>query len=231
LCRKVDFMPELIVALDGPDPLDLAVRLRRESAVRWFKISELTLFRETLARFYHFANAAGDARFFLDFKLAHPRFTCAEIARRVADCPHVAALSCATPAATEAAVGAAAGSALRIWQVVGLTDNGQGQLVHRMPGAHGVICPGYHAPLYNEAGIDVVTPGVRIPPFPADSHKWVTAPQQCHEQGITHAVVGRPIWQAGNPVAAARSFLAALRCAKLEASDSAPMQSEPAEET
>ena len=56
----------------------------------------------------------------------------------------------------------------------------------------------------------IVTPGVR--PVGADlgDQKRVMTPAQAMANGADHVVVGRPIWQAANPKAAAENILREL---------------------
>ncbi|NIZ15447.1 orotidine 5'-phosphate decarboxylase / HUMPS family protein, partial [Phaeobacter sp. HF9A] len=56
----------------------------------------------------------------------------------------------------------------------------------------------------------IVTPGVR--PVGADlgDQKRVTTPAQALAAGVDHIVVGRPVWQAPSPRAAAEAILAEM---------------------
>ncbi|EBA13772.1 orotidine-5'-phosphate decarboxylase [Roseobacter sp. CCS2] len=81
-------------------------------------------------------------------------------------------------------------------------------------GADGVIASPQEAALIRalpEAkGKLIVTPGVRPAGAALGDQKRVTTPAQAIANGADHVVVGRPIWQAENPKAAAQSILAEL---------------------
>lgn len=53
----------------------------------------------------------------------------------------------------------------------------------------------------------IVTPGVRPAGAAAGDQKRVATPHQALTDGADHIVIGRPIWQATNPAAAARAIL------------------------
>lgn len=218
-------MTYLIVDLaPARDPLRLMGDLYHEVGVRWFKVDE----RAALSPIGHVALTARDlaARpdlyVFADFKLAHPRFTVADIVGRLADLG-VAAVSTFTPAATEAAVRAAEGSPLRVWMVHKLSD--EEREITRIgvfsvvlsTGAHGVIFPASDVAYAIPSGFRgaVVVPGVRLiedaVPDRFSGHIHCCTPSQVRASGATHAVVGRPIALAADLVAAARAYLAALR--------------------
>jgi orotidine-5'-phosphate decarboxylase len=83
-----------------------------------------------------------------------------------------------------------------------------------MAGADGVIASPQEAGLIRAlpeaAGKLIVTPGVR--PVGADrgDQKRVATPAQAVANGADHVVVGRPIWQAADPRAAAQDILREL---------------------
>lgn len=81
-------------------------------------------------------------------------------------------------------------------------------------GADGVIASPQEARMIRalpEAnGKLIVTPGVRPQGAALGDQKRVATPQQAISDGADHIVVGRPIWQAKDPVAAARAVLAEL---------------------
>jgi orotidine-5'-phosphate decarboxylase len=82
-------------------------------------------------------------------------------------------------------------------------------------GADGVIVSPWEAAriraLPEAAGKLIVTPGVRPAGADADDQKRVATPRQAIAEGADHIVVGRPVWQADNPRAAAEAVLAELR--------------------
>ena len=57
------------------------------------------------------------------------------------------------------------------------------------------------------AGRLIVTPGVRPAGSEAGDQKRIETPATAIAQGADHIVVGRPIWQAEDPRAAARAIL------------------------
>lgn len=56
----------------------------------------------------------------------------------------------------------------------------------------------------------IVTPGVRPAGAALGDQKRVATPAQAISDGADHIVVGRPIWQAPDPAAAARAIRDAL---------------------
>ncbi len=82
-------------------------------------------------------------------------------------------------------------------------------------GADGVICSPQEAALVRalpEAdGKLIVTPGVRPAGADLGDQKRVMTPAQAIAAGADHVVVGRPVWQAADPRAAANDILAELR--------------------
>ena len=60
------------------------------------------------------------------------------------------------------------------------------------------------------AGMNFVTPGIRTGAEKADDQKRTLSPREAIAAGATHLVVGRPIYAAPDPVAAAQSILASI---------------------
>jgi orotidine-5'-phosphate decarboxylase len=56
----------------------------------------------------------------------------------------------------------------------------------------------------------IVTPGVRPAGADKGDQKRVATPAQAIADGADHIVVGRPVWQAADPRAAARAILSEL---------------------
>ena len=81
-------------------------------------------------------------------------------------------------------------------------------------GADGVIASPQEAALIRAlpeaAGKLIVTPGVRPAGAALGDQKRVATPAQAILDGADHIVVGRPIWQATSPIAAAKAVLAEL---------------------
>jgi orotidine-5'-phosphate decarboxylase len=83
-----------------------------------------------------------------------------------------------------------------------------------MAGADGVIASPMEAAairaLPEARGKLIVTPGVRPPGSATGDQKRIATPGQALRDGADHIVVGRPVWQAADPAAAARAILADL---------------------
>ncbi|MCB2159208.1 MAG: orotidine 5'-phosphate decarboxylase, partial [Rhodobacteraceae bacterium] len=81
-------------------------------------------------------------------------------------------------------------------------------------GADGVICSPNEAALIRalpEAdGRLIVTPGVRPAGTALGDQKRVATPAEAVADGADHIVVGRPIWRAPDPRAAAEAVIAEL---------------------
>ena len=63
----------------------------------------------------------------------------------------------------------------------------------------------------------IVTPGVRPVGAALGDQKRVMTPAQAVAAGADHVVVGRPVWQAPDPVAAANAILAELASPQAQA--------------
>jgi orotidine-5'-phosphate decarboxylase len=81
-------------------------------------------------------------------------------------------------------------------------------------GADGVIASPQEAAqiraLPQAEGCMIVTPGVRPAGAAAGDQKRIATPGQAIRDGADHIVVGRPVWQAADPRAAARAIVADL---------------------
>lgn len=81
-------------------------------------------------------------------------------------------------------------------------------------GADGVIASPWEAAairaLPQAAGRLIVTPGVRPRGSDAGDQKRIATPGDAIRAGADHIVVGRPVWAADNPAAAARAILSEL---------------------
>jgi orotidine-5'-phosphate decarboxylase len=82
-------------------------------------------------------------------------------------------------------------------------------------GADGVIASPQEAAMIRAlpqaTGRLIVTPGVRPVGSALGDQKRVATPAQAVADGADHIVVGRPVWAAENPRAAAEAILAELR--------------------
>jgi orotidine-5'-phosphate decarboxylase len=81
-------------------------------------------------------------------------------------------------------------------------------------GADGVIASPQEAAMIRALpqakGRLIVTPGVRPAGSASGDQKRIATPRQAISDGANHIVVGRPIWQAADPGAAARAIVAEL---------------------
>jgi orotidine-5'-phosphate decarboxylase len=84
-------------------------------------------------------------------------------------------------------------------------------------GADGVIASPQEAALIRalpeSVGKLIVTPGVRPAGAALGDQKRVATPTQAMADGVDHIVVGRPIWQAADPRAAALAITAEMASA------------------
>ena len=84
----------------------------------------------------------------------------------------------------------------------------------RQAGLDGVVCSPLESPVVHEAcGRDfvTVTPGVRFADGDVGDQVRVTTPTKAKDLGSDYIVVGRPITQAADPVAAYRRCLAEFK--------------------
>jgi len=133
----------------------------------------------------------------------------------------------------QAAMQGSAGSGLRILAVTILTSLDRTDLDANMiragdlaeitleraaraleAGADGVIASPQEAAqiraLPQAKGRLIVTPGVRPAGAAAGDQKRIATPGQAIRDGADHIVVGRPVWQAADPRAAAQAIVADL---------------------
>jgi len=223
----------LIVALDVPNVvqgLDLAARLG--DSVSFYKIGLGMLTGGGLALANELKQEHGK-RIFLDMKFFDIGATVEAAVRGIAQYDLDFLTVHGDPYVVQAAREGAAGSDMKILAVTILTsldrddldgacikDGAIPDLVQERAGkaltagADGVIASPQEASLIRalpEAeGKLIVTPGVR--PVGADlgDQKRVTTPAQAIANGADHVVVGRPVWQAEDPVNAAQDILAEL---------------------
>ncbi|WP_299814154.1 orotidine-5'-phosphate decarboxylase [uncultured Jannaschia sp.] len=98
-------------------------------------------------------------------------------------------------------------------------------------GADGVIASPQEAAtiraLPEAAGKLIVTPGVRPMGAAFGDQKRVATPADAMRAGADHVVVGRPVWQAADPAAAARAILSELRSPRARRPDVRSTPGEP----
>ncbi len=223
----------LITALDVPNALaglDLARRLG--DTVTFYKIGLGMLTGGGLALANELKDEHGK-RIFLDMKLFDIGATVEAAVRGLAQFGHDLLTVHGDPYVVRAAREGAAGSVTKILAVTILTSLDRSDLdaaliaageipalvVERAgrafdAGADGIICSPQEAALVRAlpeaAGKLIVCPGVRPVGAALGDQKRVMTPAQAIAAGADHVVVGRPIWAASDPLAAARAIRAEL---------------------
>jgi orotidine-5'-phosphate decarboxylase len=224
----------LIVALDVPNALDgLKLAETLGDAVGFYKIGLGMLTGGGLALADELKRAHGK-RIFLDMKLFDIGATIEAAVRGLARYDLDFLTVHGDPHVVRAAKTGAAGKPLRILAVTILTSLDRADLDAGMikpgdlpdlvaeragrafdAGADGVIASPQEAALIRalpEAeGRLIVTPGVRPAGSALGDQKRVTTPAEAVAAGADHIVVGRPIWAAPDPRAAAQAILTDLR--------------------
>lgn len=223
----------LIVALDVPNVLagmDLATRLG--DAVSFYKIGLGMLTGGGLALANELKVEHGK-KIFLDMKFFDIGATVEAAVRGVAQFDLDLLTVHGDPHVVRAAREGAAGSHMKILAVTILTSLDRDDLDASLikagnitdlvqeragraleAGADGVIASPQEAALIRalpEAkGKLIVTPGVRPVGTALGDQKRVATPSQAIADGVDHIVVGRPIWQAADPRAAALAITAEM---------------------
>jgi len=223
----------LIVALDVPNivhGLDLAARLG--DTVGFYKIGLGMLTGGGLA-LANELKAEHGKRIFLDMKLFDIGATIEAAVRGLAHYDLDFLTVHGDPQVVTAAATGKAGSNLKILAVTVLTSLDRADLdanlikpgdlhditVERAAraldaGADGVIASPHEAAairaLPQAAGRLIVTPGVRPAFADKGDQKRTATPAEALRNGADHIVVGRPVWAATDPAAAARAILASL---------------------
>ena len=223
----------LIVALDVPNVMQgLALAERIGDSVSFYKIGLGMLTGGGLALANELKQDHGK-RIFLDMKLFDISATVEAAVRGIAQFNLDFLTVHGDPHVVRAAKEGASGSQTKILAVTILTSLDRGDLDAAlirdgaMPdlvaeraarafeaGADGVIASPHEAKMIRtlpEAnGRLIVTPGVRPAGADVGDQKRVATPGQAIAEGADHIVVGRPIWQADDPKAAAEAVLAEL---------------------
>ena len=223
----------LIVALDVPNilqGLELAGRLGK--AVSFYKIGLGMLTGGGLA-LANELKAEHGKRIFLDMKLFDIGATVEAAVRGLAQYDLDLLTVHGDPQVVRAAAEGKAGTNLKIMAVTILTSLDRADLDANLikpgdlreitleraaraleAGADGVIASPQEAAairaLPQAKGKLIVTPGVRPQGTALGDQKRVATPAQAIADGADHIVVGRPIWQAQDPAAAARAVLSEL---------------------
>jgi len=223
----------LIAALDVPNALQgLQLAEQIGDAVSFYKIGLGMLTGGGLALANELKQDHGK-RIFLDMKLFDIGATVEAAVRGLAQFDLDFLTVQGDPQVVCAAKEGAAGSGLKILAVTVLTSLDRGDLDANLikpgdvqkivleratkafeAGADGVIASPHEAALIrglpNATGRLIVTPGVRPTGSAKGDQKRVMTPAAALAEGADHIVVGRPIWTAGDPRAAAQAILAEL---------------------
>lgn len=220
----------LIVALDVPNivqGLDLTRRLG--DTVGFYKIGLGMLTGGGLALANELKHEQGK-RIFLDMKLFDIGATVEAAVRGLAAYDLDFLTVQGDPQVVRAAIEGKRGTSLRILAVTVLTSLDRADLDANMiragelaeitveraarafeAGADGVITSPHEAAairaLPQSAGRLIVTPGVRPAGTAAGDQKRIATPAQAITAGADHIVVGRPVWAAADPSAAARAIV------------------------
>jgi orotidine-5'-phosphate decarboxylase len=228
-------MPDdrLIVALDVPNAIQgLELTARIGDAVSFYKIGLGMLTGGGLSLAQELKGDLGK-RIFLDMKLFDIGATVEAAVLGLSRFDLDFLTVHGDPHVVRAAKEGASGSNLKILGVTILTSldradlddgliapgNVQDLVVERAArafeaGADGVIASPQEAALIRAlpeaAGRLIVTPGVRPAGESADDQKRIATPAQAIANGADHIVVGRPVWQAEDPCAAAEAVVASL---------------------
>jgi orotidine-5'-phosphate decarboxylase len=223
----------LIVALDVPNVvqgLDLAARLG--DAVSFYKIGLGMLTGGGFALANELKQEHGK-RIFLDMKLFDIGATIEAAVRGIAQYDLDFLTVHGDPQVVRAACEGKRGKDLKILAVTVLTSLDRADLdanlikpgdIHDITleraakaleaGADGVIASPQEAAMIRALpqakGRLIVTPGVRPAGAASGDQKRIATPAKAISDGANHIVVGRPIWQAADPAAAARAIVAEL---------------------
>ena len=223
----------LIVALDVPNALaGLELAKSLGDAVSFYKIGLGMLTTGGLALANELKSEHGK-QIFLDMKLFDIGATVENAVRGLAQFDLDFLTVHGDPYVVAAAKEGAAGSDLKILAVTILTSLDRADLDGALiqpgdipdlvatraaraleAGADGVISSPHEAALIRAlpeaADKLIVTPGVRPVGSDAGDQKRIMTPAQAVAQGADHVVVGRPIWAAPDPKAAADTILAEM---------------------
>lgn len=225
---------DLILVLDAPSPRDVVPTLRQlQGTVRWVKVGleMYTACGPDCVR--EIAGLGFDV--FLDLKLHDIPNTVAKAVESVAKLP-IRMLTLHTSGGREMMQWAAKAQQQHAPQLLllgvtvltstsaaglaetGVPDTPEQQVVRlgrlaAESGLRGLVCsPLEIAPLRAKLPRDIalVTPGIRPRDAKADDQSRIMTPGEAAAAGATYIVVGRPIFKAPDPVAAAKAILAEL---------------------
>lgn len=225
---------DLILVLDAPSPREVAPTLRQlQGTVRWVKVG-LEMFTACGPDCVREIAGLG-FKVFLDLKLHDIPNTVAKAVESAARLP-IGMLTLHTGGGREMMQWAARAqqqhspellllgvTVLTSFSAAGLAETGVGDSPERQvvrlgrlaaeAGLRGLVCsPLEIAPLRAvlPPGVALVTPGIRPRDARADDQNRVMTPAEAAQAGANFIVVGRPIFKAPDPAAAARAILAEL---------------------
>jgi len=223
----------LIVALDVPNLIQgMALVDRLGDSVSFYKIGLGMLTGGGLALANELKQERGK-RVFLDMKLFDIGATIEAAVRGLAQYDLDFLTVHGDPQVVRAAAEGKAGSDIKILAVTVLTSLDRADLDANLikagdiaqitleraaraleAGADGVIASPQEAAMIRALpqarGKLIVAPGVRPAGAAQGDQKRIATPAQAIADGADHIVVGRPIWQASDPAAAARAIVAGL---------------------
>ncbi|MDQ7071463.1 MAG: orotidine-5'-phosphate decarboxylase [Rhodobacterales bacterium] len=227
----------LIVALDVPNALEgLALAEKLGDSVSFYKIGLGMLTGGGLALANELKSELGK-RIFLDMKLFDISATVESAVRGLAQFDLDFLTVHGDPHVVRAAKEGVGGKDMKILAVTILTSLDRSDLdaglikagdipdlvVERASrafeaGADGIIASPQEAAMIRALPIAkgrlIVTPGVRPVGAALGDQKRVATPAQAIADGADHIVVGRPVWQAADPLAAATAILSELNSAQ-----------------
>ncbi|HEV8266108.1 MAG TPA: orotidine-5'-phosphate decarboxylase [Gemmatimonadales bacterium] len=222
-------MADLVVAFDLPDGRAALALASRLPGLKWAKLGPVLYVREGPALVRELA--ARGVRVFLDLKWHDIPSTVAGAVTGARELGvAMATVHCLGGRAMLEAAARAAGPDLPLVGVTVLTSHDaadfEGVLGRGVPdlgfeaerlariavhaGLRGVVASGHELALLREAlGTDpwIVVPGIRLPGDAAGDQARTLAPDEAVRRGATHLVVGRPITEARDPVAAYRRLV------------------------
>jgi orotidine-5'-phosphate decarboxylase len=220
---------DLVVAFDLPDGRAALALASRLPGLKWAKLGPVLYVREGPALVRELA--ARGVRVFLDLKWHDIPSTVAGAVTGARELGvAMATVHCLGGRAMLEAAARAAGPDLPLVGVTVLTSHDaadfEGVLGRGVPdlgfeaerlariavhaGLRGVVASGHELALLREAlGADpwIVVPGIRLPGDAAGDQARTLAPDEAVRRGATHLVVGRPITEARDPVAAYRRLV------------------------
>ena len=230
---KPDARDRLIVALDLPSVSAAeAMVAKLGDSVSFYKVGMELTYGGGLSLARDLVKSG--KKVFLDLKLHDIPNTVAKATEQVADLGAAFLTIHAYPQTMKAARGALGGSSLKLLAVTVMTSYDDADLIEagfafgvkdlvarrarqaKEAGVHGLILSAEEAAdMRALLGPDMllVTPGIRMADGVLGDQKRVMTPARAIGAGADHLVVGRPVTQASDPVAAAKAIVAEIASA------------------